>query len=257
MSSSLFLELMGPARQVPGSISDPMVSFLVPTHGRAAIESGLLSELVYWFGQQTYIPREMLILNDVPDQTLICEAPGVRVINWPSKIRTLGEKRNLLTLMAAGSICVPQDDDDIPLPWRAEQAVLALREAEFWAPRLWWYSHAGEPMRPDRNGYGGNSAAYRRGALLGRYSAITPYEDREIVQWAYDNLKCNDLPLTDPADISYVYRWNVSRNHLSGFAPEMDQAYKEMETGPAGTYTIVPKMGETDWVAEHHRLTKK
>jgi len=65
-------------------------------------------------------------------------------------------------------------------------------------------------------------------------------------EWAHRNLRVNRAVLTDPSQITYVYRWGVSSYHLSGFS-DMAKAYRDAPAGPPGTYTINPRMGHKDY----------
>src|SRR5581483_8477130 len=234
-------------------LHDPTVTFVCPTYGTAALKPHLLNEAVYWYLRQTYPHRELLILNDAPGQTLVCKdilaAQGVRIVNWPYRIRTLGEKYNLMVLLAAGSVIIPQEDDDVSLPWRAEQAVSMLSDYPYWTPGLWWYYEFGSgAMRADGNGYGHNCSAYRRAEFYNRYEKTTGDQDARIHRWAEANLTVNPTRLTDPKDISYVYRWGVSGRHLSGYgAGKMQAAYDAMTAGPDGEYEVKGEAG-VDWV---------
>lgn len=227
----------------------PLVSFLMPTYGKACLQPDLIAEAVYWFLEQDYPLVELVVLNDAPGQTLVCDAPGVRVANFARRFPTLGDKMNALVELAGGEICCVCEDDDISLPHRASQAVGMLgADFDYWPPRLWWYSMKGTPLRLDRNGWGHNCAAYRRSAFLGGYRSVTRGHDADAHNDALKRCRVNADALTDPKDISYVYRWGVSSIHLSGCA-DMDAGYANAQAGAPGTYRVEPKMF-TDWVEE-------
>lgn len=236
---------------------DPVVSFCCPTYGTIARKPHLLQEVVYWYRRQTYPHRELLILNDAPGQKIhipgLLRAEGVRVVNMTLRAPTLGEKRNLMTMMAIGSIILPQDDDDISLPWRAEQAVKMLQTADYWSPRRWWYYQVGRScLEAVGNGVGHNCSAFRRAAFYNRYPAITMGEDLEIDKWAMSGaVKVNREILTEDDDISYVYRWGVNDRHISGYGNRAEEAFTEFDAGPDGDYELVDGM-DTDWVEAHN-----
>ena len=236
-------------------ITDPLVSFLVPTYGRAPDGLYMLNEVLYWFHRQTYPYCEMVILNDTPGQTLKTDCLGVRIINCPERISSLGMKRNLLIMAARGEICLPWDDDDISLPWRAEQAVGMLKEHEYWNPRLWWYSPVGQRPVADGKGVGHNCSAYRRGAMFGKYVDINKCEDSLADAYAQKHLAYNYATLTNPDDICYFYRWGVSPRHLSAIQPDMEAAYREMPAGAQGEFEIYPQIGK-DYLKIHEELIK-
>lgn len=225
----------------------PLVTFIVPTYGRAARQPQLLNEAVYWLVNQEYPNVEVLVLNDCPTQTLTCDHERVRCINWGHRIATLGEKMNLGVLLAAGSICCPAEDDDISLLHRAEQAVVKLKSFDYWTPALWLHYHLGKTPAIDAHGWGHNCSAYRRAAMLGRYEPITPGHDKLIHIWAHENLRFNPYKLKDPSQVSYVYRWGVSVMHLSG-NPDMNNAWAGFNPGKPGKYKIKPR-ATNDWQA--------
>lgn len=239
--------------RAPALVADPLVTFLCPTFGRAARQPTVLDECVYWFTQQVYPNKTMLILNDAPGQKLFTAVPDVKIVNWPYKIPTLGEKMNLMVMMSAGSICIPYEDDDISLPWRAGMAVAALAEYSYWTPGLWWYAEGDRDPVPDGKGVGHNCSAYRRSVFLGHYPATSRGHDAAIHSWALQNTSVNPATLVSPEWINYVYRWGVSQMHLSA-QPDMEAAYDAADPGPDGTFQVRAVMGR-DYAEIHRRLT--
>lgn len=226
----------------------PIVSFLMPTFGRAALQPKVLAEAVYWFTQQTIVDCcELIILNDAPDQTLTCRVPGVVTVNLPSRVPTLGDKMNLLVSMARGKVCLPYEDDDVSLPNRAAQALMKLDRYEYWTPQLRFYAEEGSPMVPDSKGCCHHASAFRRRPFLWKYPSTSTGHDQEIEKWAKLHSRVNYAVLKDPKEITYVYRWGVSHLHLSG-QPDMEKAYQAARPGPPSTYVVQPVMG-LDYVA--------
>jgi hypothetical protein len=83
------------------------------TYGR--VES--LEESLYSFLIQEYNgPKEMVIINDYPEQTLIYNHPNVKIINLPYTFEFLGDKENFATEQCSGDIIMQWDDDDLALP---------------------------------------------------------------------------------------------------------------------------------------------
>lgn len=97
-----------------------MISILVPTYGRTA----LLAEMVECYLRQDLTePSELVVLNDLRDQTLTYTRPlpphqHIRFINVPKRFVDLGVKRNALVEMARYDVVTFWDDDDIYLPYR-------------------------------------------------------------------------------------------------------------------------------------------
>lgn len=90
----------------------PGVSILVPTFARTA----LLCEVVECFRRFQYDgPLELIILNDCDRQTLVCDVPGVRIVN-AKPFGTFGAKVNALYGHASHEHLIRVDDDDLLLP---------------------------------------------------------------------------------------------------------------------------------------------
>ena len=86
----------------------------MPTYGRASRQPHLIAEAIYWFTRSDYPAdrRELVILNDLPGQTLACSVPGVRVVNLARRLPSLGAKCNALLALAHGEIGMMSEDDD-------------------------------------------------------------------------------------------------------------------------------------------------
>ena len=78
------------------------------TYGRYAGEEAdhtvLIEEAVESFLRQDYLRKELVILNDTPGQVIEFDHPRVKIINWPERYPTLGEKRNAAATFAQ-AIC--------------------------------------------------------------------------------------------------------------------------------------------------------
>ena len=187
--------------------------------------------------------KELVILSDAPGQHLSCAAPGVRVVNLPARLPSLGTKYNALVALARGELLLPWEDDDLSLPHRIRQAVERLAGgAPFFNPHALWYWHRGQAPRRDGGGYCHNASAYTRAAWLkaGGYPPISGAQDA-----AFDQTLRRDgqgaPPLTSDEVPSYVYRWNVSDIHLSGHA-DTERAWREHGQKPVsqGRFAITP-----------------
>lgn len=124
----------------------PRISCVMPTYGRPAY----VDEAAWMFLQQDYPNKELVILNDCPGQTYICDLPegaGVRVINAPERFATLGAKRNACIEEAQGELIAVWDDDDVYLPWRLSYSVTQMQAGEmafFRGRDFWAYWGSGE-----------------------------------------------------------------------------------------------------------------
>ena len=233
---------------LPGSEGSlPLVSCVCPTFNRPTEGMRLLEEAVESFLRQDYPHKELLILNDCAEQELVCDEPGVRVINLDTRTTSLGEKRNQGARLAAGSLIAPWDDDDISLPWRLSQSVAALGQTSYYNPKLYWFydNYQGQLLGDQSTGYGHNLSLYTRAAFeqVGGYPAISLGEDAEmdtrlLALVREDAVRPEPLPIED---WFYIYRWGISATHLSGRPDEDHYADIGARTIATGTFTIAPQ----------------
>lgn len=241
------------------------VTFLCPTYGRAPDELHLLNEKVYWFTRQEYPAesRELLVFNDCAWQTLTCDVPGVRVVNYPHRFRTLGDKMNAMIAVARPGVAVVDEDDDISLPGRADQSARYLaggpgKPFDYFDPLARWYQPGpSAPLVYDNKNCTHHAAAYRVGAVV--YPPTSHAHDQAVQGWlrlqeSAGRARCwwgqaGNSPHGLPADAcEMVYRWGVSKFHLSSQS-KMDAAYAAVRSPASGTYRIEPVMGR-DYAAE-------
>jgi hypothetical protein len=228
-------------------VSLPLVSCVCPTYGRAPAHLHLLAEAVESFLRQDYAAKELLVLNDCPGQVLVCDAPGVRVVNLPHRCTSLGAKYNLAVGLVAGELVAPWEDDDISLPHRLHQAVERIGGAHYWNPQRTWYLVSGELRRDHSHGVCHNASIYRKSAWLaaGMYPPLSGAQDAHM-DGRLKALGPCPAPLgDDPAEWQYVYRWGVSPSHLSG-ASDPEAFYRAHAAAPAapGRYVIEPAWRE-------------
>ncbi|HKX30619.1 MAG TPA: glycosyltransferase [Blastocatellia bacterium] len=111
------------------------VSCLCLTYGRPA----LLEESIECFKRQSWRgPKELIIVNDHPDQELSCADEEIVIVNLRRRLRTLGEKRNLSVALAKYDLLLIWDDDDIYLPWRIEETMKYLPARQFFKSAAAW-----------------------------------------------------------------------------------------------------------------------
>jgi glycosyltransferase involved in cell wall biosynthesis len=90
----------------------PKVSCYCATYGRV----NLLEESLQSFLIQDYQgEKELIILNDFPDQTIYFNHPQVKIYNHKKKESLLGKKFNDCVKYCTGEILFPWEDDDIYL----------------------------------------------------------------------------------------------------------------------------------------------
>jgi glycosyltransferase involved in cell wall biosynthesis len=155
------------------------VSCLCLTYGRPR----LLEEAIESFLRQTWSgPKELIVLNDHPDQELVFEHRDVVVVNRKARLQSLGDKRNLSVELARYRYLLPWDDDDIHLPWRIEETMQGLRGRHFFKCARVWQSSQGrldDQVQDDDFAYHA-AAAYSRHAFeqIGGYTKINGGEDQ-------------------------------------------------------------------------------
>lgn len=197
-------------------------SCLCPTYNRAPAKQWLLEEAIESFLRQDYRDKELIILNDCPGQTLVCNVPDVRVLNLPERMSSLGEKRNLLVSVATGGVFFPWDDDDISLPTRISKSIESLgAEFEYYNP-TWHWQMDDTGLRLDHPmGVGHNCSAYTREVFnrVRGYAHVSSGEDEDIDRRLREAGRIVPLGKSlKPADWFYIYRWGVSDTHISGIA---------------------------------------
>jgi glycosyltransferase involved in cell wall biosynthesis len=126
----------------------PLITCVMPTYGRP----DYVCESLAMFLDQDYGNKDLLILNDCPEQTLICEYSNVHVINAPFHYSNLGDKRNSAIEQARGEFIAVWDDDDVYLPWRLSYSVTQLYEkaTRFYFPAEFWAYWGDEPLHDNQ-----------------------------------------------------------------------------------------------------------
>jgi len=247
-----------PARR-PRNYS-PLVSCICPTYNRPPERQELVEEAVESFLRQDYPTKELIVLNDCPGQELVCEAPGVRVVNAPARFPTLGDKLNAAVGLAQGELIAPWDDDDVSLPWRLSRSVALLGEADYFNPRRYWFLD-GEGLHHDHPvGVGHTTSLFTRAAYeaVGGYRRINLGTDTEMDNDLVTRMErivdpMRGAPVLPPEEWLYVYRWGVSPVHISSRTGE--DFYEEIGRRPVapGRFVLRPHW-RRDYVAETRAL---
>jgi glycosyltransferase involved in cell wall biosynthesis len=200
-----------------------LISALCITYGR----HHLLEESVESFLRQDYPHKELIIVNDLSEQTLIFNHPQVKIFNFKERFPTIGDKRNKSVELSKGDILIGWDDDDIYLPWCFSQTI---KEFEFNSlleaikPDRAWCRNGTTFKRPYSNCYA-NIASYTRGAFhaINGYISMNSGQDVNF----YERLKKHLLPEKKFKLISYpeeeyafIYGWGTGFYHLSGYGSD-------------------------------------
>jgi glycosyltransferase involved in cell wall biosynthesis len=202
----------------------PPVSCICPTYGRVE----LLEEAIYAFLQQDYPgPKELIVLNDYPEQTLVCEHPEVRVVNVAQRYASVGEKYQAAVALASHDLIFVWHDDDIYLPHRLSFAVahFSQRRGFFKASHAWFWNN-GQLSGPEKNTFHGGACFTRQ--------LFAEAQGYPLVSTAYDltfEAACEEQRAgvtkghaTAPEDLYYIYRWAGTGSYHLSIAGQNGQA---------------------------------
>jgi glycosyltransferase involved in cell wall biosynthesis len=108
-------------------VTAPLVSCIMPTRDRRAF----VPRAVAWFHRQTYVPRELIVVDDGNDpiDSLLPEDERIRYVRLPQQA-SVGTKRNVACEHARGELIAHWDDDDWHAPHRLSYQVDALMAAQ-------------------------------------------------------------------------------------------------------------------------------
>jgi glycosyltransferase involved in cell wall biosynthesis len=197
---------------------EPLVTCVCVTRNRRE----WLPKAIACFLEQTYEPRELLILADGdPVRDLIPKTDlTIRLSQFPERL-SVGQKRNSGVAMAHGKIIAHWDDDDYSAPGRLKdqilrlaasgKAVTAYRSMKFWDGENWWF-YPGTPV----TGIGSSLCYLREWALNHQFPDQQVGEDNRFVMAAIDEYQF----ITAPAgDLMYatIHESNTSKRNLAGY----------------------------------------
>ena len=211
-----------------------MISCICPTYNRLPYHRHLIEEAIESFLRQTYPNKELIVVNDCPGQELVCEAPGVRVVNVPERFANLGDKRNAGHQLAQGELFCPWDDDDISLPWRLSLSVELLGDADYLNPDTSWRMEGDEYLiDPATHIYPKSIFTRRAYEAVGGYEPISYGEDEWLenailAQGRHASRRSHHL---QRHQWYYIYRLEASPIHL--WSLEEDSRYLDIGKLPA------------------------
>ncbi len=241
----------------------PFVSCICPTYGRPPAYQHLLEEAIESFLRQTHPNKELIVLNDCAEQELVCDAPGVRVVNVPDRFPTLGDKYNAAVDLARGNLLAPWEDDDISLPWRLSLSVERLGDADYFNSRRYWFLDDQGLQFDHPVGVGHNGSLFRRSAFekVGGYPSISGPQDYEMDSafLSHPQVTCVGGPFTGQEELTrgewyYIYRWGVHPVHLSSRG-EPGDFYQQVGAQPVqpGLFRLQPHW-RRDYESETRQL---
>lgn len=237
----------------------PPLSILCPTYGRTAC----VRELLECFRRTTYPGKlELVLLNDVPEQTLSLEPLSLPdkntcVINKGERYPSLGDKRNACVLLARHEHFLFVDDDDIFMPWYPASMMRMFLDDEWQKPVYpLSYIHAEGKGAEVRMTYKAQShpasylATRQQFNDVGGYPFVYAGGDQIIRSKLFKKYDCAPHKHPNPITIpGYVYRWGNGTYHISGSADHgtawsrtQASLHRRMDTGeePCGLIEIRP-----------------
>ena len=236
----------------------PPVSCMCLTYGRPP---QLLEEAIESFLRQDYQgEKELIVLNDLPQQKLRFEHLDVQIINVGKRFRTVGEKRNACAALCSHDVLFVWDDDDIYLPWRISFSMEMMgRDRHFFKSARSFMLSNGIVTGPLRNLFHSSSCWNR--SLFEEVQGYPPMgsgQDLEIERKFAHALGLKRLASDIPLErIYYIYRWAGTESyHLSWYGKNnksedvVDYIFQRLESGevPAGEIHLKPHW-KVDYVA--------
>lgn len=181
---------------------------ITPTYARLPFLGRALAS----FLSQTYDDKELVIVNDDRNVEIVCEYPGVTVINMSKKI-LIGQKKNLATHLGYHDLYLPHDDDDIFLPDRIANCVQMHKENPdiYLYRNLTSYLTYGSYFSVDGSTL--NAISYTRKGFFESGGYTHPVNSGEDAQFL--NSMPNKLEISVLDKIDYVYNYAGINYHLT------------------------------------------
>jgi glycosyltransferase involved in cell wall biosynthesis len=181
---------------------------IVPTYGRLPFLGRALAS----FLSQNYDDKELVIVNDDNNVQLVCEHPGVTVINMSKKV-LIGQKKNLAINLGYHDLYLNHDDDDVFLPDRISNCVKIHQDN----PEINLYrNYNGYTIYGSEFFVSGstlNAVSYTRKGFFESGGYSHPINNGEDAKFLDDMPK--KLEVADLNQLDYVYNYGGVNYHLS------------------------------------------
>ena len=191
----------------------PLISAKCITYGRVE----MLEESLHSFLQQNYPgPKEMVIVNDYPEQKLIFDHPEVRIYNMPQTFTTIGDKENYATELCNGEIICQWDDDDVALPNHLDNVAKLFTDD---VNILHWKTgvYYNEPDITEVGWIGNSGIVFRKSAwkAIGGHPIENAGYDMTFIETLHKHggRLFAEMP---KEDASWFYMWGGRGYHMSG-----------------------------------------
>lgn len=224
------------------------VTCVCPTYGRTQ----MLAEAVESFIRQKFSgQKELLVINDLPEQKIIINHPEIRVINLNERFNNLGDKRTFSYKQAKYPLILTWGDDDIHLSNRIQRAVNGLNNERMILEGWHFCIEGGEIKYNKFSTTGAHIVEKSLAEEIGWFSQKNTGEDADFNLKAYKIIGKLKSIEERPA---FVYRWSGSnRPHISAYhtSDNSKDAYKivgdqiskfiSLKEEPVGDIEIIPK----------------
>jgi glycosyltransferase involved in cell wall biosynthesis len=197
---------------------NPKVSCYCPTYGRTSF----LEEAIYSFLNQDYDgEKELIVLNDLEDQTLFFDHPQVKIINSKERIIPLGKKFNECISHCSGEYIFVWDDDDIFFPWKISFSIKNINQNGIFHVGQGFYEEEIKKLSLATNLFHSNLCMHKNcwiniGGYIETDKTIVDVSLFEKIKNLYNNFsqKIND------EEIFYIYRWGSIKSYHSSYYKE-------------------------------------
>lgn len=240
----------------------PKVSCYCPTYGK----SKLLEEAIYSFLNQDYDgEKELVILNDLVDQTLIFDHPQVKIINSKQRIYPLGKKFNECLSYCSGEYIFVWDDDDIYFPWKISFSINNINKDGIFHTNQGFFEETNKNLSISKNLFHSNLCMHKNIWEKNNYIesdliALDVFLFNKI-NYLYKNIS----KIISDEDIFYIYRWASTSNYHGSFFKEnvslnvakyVDQKILN-KTEPVGNIVLNPQWKNDYFQARKNCLQNK
>ena len=197
---------------------NPKVSCYCPTYGRTSS----LEEAIYSFLNQDYDgEKELIILNDLEDQTLFFDHPEVKIINYKERITPLGKKFNECISHCSGEYIFVWDDDDIFLPWKISFSIKNINQNKIFHTGQGFFEEQIKKLSLSANLFHSNLCMHKDcWKDTGGYTETDAADVDTYIFKKINNLYGQSSKKINDEEIFYIYRWSTIKSYHGSFYKE-------------------------------------
>jgi len=201
----------------------PFISCKCITYGRV----NLLEESLYSFIHQTYEgKKELIIVNDYPEQKLVFDHPEVKIYNLDKTFDTIGDKENFAVSKCSGELIAVWDDDDVALSNHLTNIAKFFIEG---SNLLHWQNGVfyNEPNITAITSLGNSGIVYTKKIWeeIGGHPIENAGYDATFVDRIYRKTKNRGIVKAFPPneEVSWFYMWGGRGYHMSGMGTDTSE----------------------------------